>query len=515
MPSRERHRTVLGALATTPMATPTTNRRLLLIERPLFWVLLALAYASVSFFCADSAPESEAERGAWTEYAAHREAARRMVGGEPIYRSERRDSMNIAVDAPGGGDSAGSSDAARLEPRSFSQPPFAALLATVTLVAEGDRAGYWIWFGILFACLVGGMLCLHRLVLPMPDPRLQGRERQAWLGHYEIGPLAGADGSSSGWLNGLSRVIHTRSGLFFIVALVAALPHLIDSPLTLMEGHAVVFFAAVAGGLALARGKHVLGGICLGIAAAWEGSLLLALPWLLWKRQWRAAASLFVTVAAVSVLPDLLFPAADGRFWVVQWPDTVATSWQGGASDRSLVGAFVRVFADGSDSGAEIAGLGWLSLGAAKGMAYGLLLALAGFAMWAARPMPQGKGESREAWAGFRKRRWTQRMDEPDSVGVARELGLVLALCVLASPLANSGPFGALVVGYLVIVREAMVTRDRAMIVIAVVVLMFAVFDAVAGRDAADWVAHWGVRCGAILAVILGLLRSCTLARRG
>ena len=67
------------------------------------------------------------------------------------------------------------------------------------------------------------------------------------------------------------------------------------------------------------RGADGRAGMYAGLAAACKATPLLFAPVFLWQRHFKAAAVLTATMAAATLLPDLLTPARDGRLWVVSW----------------------------------------------------------------------------------------------------------------------------------------------------------------------------------------------------
>lgn len=75
----------------------------------------------------------------------------------------------------------------------------------------------------------------------------------------------------------------------------------------------ILLFLLTAGGYALMTGKAVQAGFWLAVATLYKFSPILTLPFLLWKRQWRAAAAQVVFTAALSLLPILYLGAE--RTW--------------------------------------------------------------------------------------------------------------------------------------------------------------------------------------------------------
>jgi hypothetical protein len=56
-----------------------------------------------------------------------------------------------------------------------------------------------------------------------------------------------------------------------------------------------------------------------GMGAALKATPLLFAPLLVWQRRWIGLAAMMVSLAALTFLPDLFFPAQNGRSWTVSW----------------------------------------------------------------------------------------------------------------------------------------------------------------------------------------------------
>lgn len=83
---------------------------------------------------------------------------------------------------------------------------------------------------------------------------------------------------------------------------------------------AIVVLFVCAGLAALVLRRDLIGGASLGIATALKVTPLLFLPYLLFKRRYRAAAAMVVALVGVSLLPDLLFAPSDAPFgYVAGW----------------------------------------------------------------------------------------------------------------------------------------------------------------------------------------------------
>lgn len=111
---------------------------------------------------------------------------------------------------------------------------------------------------------------------------------------------------------------------------------------------------AVGGCWFVARGRDVLGGVCVGLAAAAKCTPLLFAPYLFWVGRWRAGVAVLGVAVLANVLPDLLVPPPAGRPRVVEWAerfllpfgskDYKAGQWQAGEwSNHSLAGLAGRL----------------------------------------------------------------------------------------------------------------------------------------------------------------------------
>ena len=84
----------------------------------------------------------------------------------------------------------------------------------------------------------------------------------------------------------------------------------------------LVIGALLVGGCALlAKGRGIAAGVTFGIAAAFKCTPLLFAPYLLWKRQFIAAAVVVVVALGLNVLPDFAYPPPDGQSRLVVWKE--------------------------------------------------------------------------------------------------------------------------------------------------------------------------------------------------
>ena len=78
------------------------------------------------------------------------------------------------------------------------------------------------------------------------------------------------------------------------------------------------------GVLALSRGLPARCGVWLGLAAMYKVMPIIFLPYLLWKRQWKAALGMAATVCLVSLLPGLYLGWQKNLQLHAQWVRTAA-----------------------------------------------------------------------------------------------------------------------------------------------------------------------------------------------
>lgn len=78
----------------------------------------------------------------------------------------------------------------------------------------------------------------------------------------------------------------------------------------------------LAGCLALHRQRGVRGAIFFGLAAAMKCTALLWIPYLVLRKQWRAACCLAAVAVGANLLPDLVHRAPEGGTWLGQWSTT-------------------------------------------------------------------------------------------------------------------------------------------------------------------------------------------------
>jgi hypothetical protein len=222
----------------------------------------------------------------------------------------------------------------------------------------------------------------------------------------------------------------------------------------------VLLAALLLGGcLLLAYARPLAAGTCLGLAAAVKCTALLWVPYLLWRRQPRAAAWLLCVALGVNFLPDLVSRPPSGRPWLAEYavrflrPLTESGTYPGSwGSDivynQSLAGAAQRWLARTWEWGPD----GWAhrlrddppSPGTVRAAVYSVGVALLALVLAVCR-RPFGKLGGGPA----------------DRERLALEGGVVLSLMLLLSPMSSKAHFGVLVLPGFCLARKALASRSR------------------------------------------------------
>jgi hypothetical protein len=109
--------------------------------------------------------------------------------------------------------------------------------------------------------------------------------------------------------------------LFWLLTALIAGGHL--SAVFENQSHDLLVLGLVMLGLRWAvRGRYARSGGAWGVAAACKATPLLFLPVLALQRRFHAVLAMTGAVIVATLLPDLLYPRADGGLWVVAWYDT-------------------------------------------------------------------------------------------------------------------------------------------------------------------------------------------------
>jgi hypothetical protein len=211
--------------------------------------------------------------------------------------------------------------------------------------------------------------------------------------------------------------------------------------------------------LLLVRARSLAAATCFGLAAAVKCTALLWVPYLMWRRQPRAAAWLLCVALGVNLLPDLVSRPPSGRTWLAEYgvqflrPLTEAASYPGSwGSDilynQSLAGAGQRWLVRTWEFGAD----GWSSRlrddppspAAVRGAVYAVQVGLLLLVLAICRRPFQRLGDTPE-----------------DRSRLTLEAVTVLLLMLLLSPMSSKAHFGVLVLPGFCLARRVVAMRSR------------------------------------------------------
>jgi hypothetical protein len=170
----------------------------------------------------------------------------------------------------------------------FTYPPFPAWL-TIPFTWLPPRVARGLWFSINAVSLVYLLKSSWRL---SGGPRLEpGRGAAPVPGREVVASLIG-----------------------HVIALQFAL-----NALTHLQPDLLIAAMLMAGCAAIGSGRFMRAASWIGIAAAFKATPLLFAPYLLWRRQWRAAAWLLCLTLAANLLPDTVHAPKGGGLWLTRW----------------------------------------------------------------------------------------------------------------------------------------------------------------------------------------------------
>ena len=167
----------------------------------------------------------------------------------------------------------------------YSYPPFMAWLA-IPFTALPPTLSRLLWFGINVGCLV----CMWRL---------------AW----------GLTGG--GHLEGI-QASNIKEHLVCFLGLVCSARYALNG-IAHQQTDIVIGVLLLFGCWCLSRNRDLSAAGCFGLAAAMKCTALLWLPYLLWKRKWKAATWLVVVTFGVNLLPNLVRAPDRGGLWLAEW----------------------------------------------------------------------------------------------------------------------------------------------------------------------------------------------------
>lgn len=362
----------------------------------------------------------------------YNKAAERLIVGESIYR---------------------------YEDNAFTYPPFCALLYVFTTGCS-ELARGWVWY------FVNIWVLLLTLFLLMREFRVRNQ----------------------------AHVLRRRPKMFwwFICGTLILSARFLMSSLGYQSNHLVVFLLMMLAIRAWGRKDQRQAGIWVGVGVAFRAVPLLFLPVFLCQRQFRASIWLVVTATLATLIPDLLFPSADGSLWIASWfktfvskvsvgvaPDVEGTWGTWNLFNQSLVGLCYRLFLLPPPTEDFNCTLWVLSPGALRITTTALLGGVFGVLLWIV-----SSGRSRVGAKQPEQR--TNRLPEGS---------LVLCGTLLLSPMTSKHHFSLLVVPTALFLWEIVNGRQTTVIVGALVVM--SVFGSFLGRDLIGkhwdgWLLAWG-----------------------
>lgn len=337
-------------------------------------------------------------------------AGKRMLAGEPIYRPT--------------------------EPKPFTYPPFFAVPFIPLGFLASEAMQRAIWYLINVAVLAWIVVTLDRAFTRFRTAPNGQRAPPTWLFWCLLAVLAGRH---------VTSVFENQSHDLLILACVVL---------------------ASGAGLAIAEPRA---GAWAGIGAACKATPALFGPVFVWQRRFRAAVAVAIVAVAVTLLPDLLFPAKHGS-WVGQWYDSFLSKITPGQTasaagawapwnklNQNLAGSIYRLSTPVENSGRHLfdvslwnpdrQSLAWLTVGAQ-------LLVLA-VLCWVTRPSLTSRLDAEE----LRLRR-------------LGEGGAIASAMVLLSPMSSKSHFCVLLLPLAVCLVDVLY-RDRDRIVIALLGVVF------------------------------------------
>lgn len=251
----------------------------------------------------------------------------------------------------------------------------------------------------------------------------------------------------------------------YIGGMVLAGRHLI-SPLENQQYDLVIAALLMSGCLALVRGREWTGGLLMGLATSMKLTPILFVPYLVWRGRPKAAAAVVAVAAMLNVMPDALWPQANGNSYLGDWHrNCIRTVVEGAPGDwlhtkanilnQSLAGMVNRVWKHGLplDYATYLPkkeGLNAEQAAQARWFLYSLELLLAGITAWR-----MGRAFQREPDVAA----------QPgipvtlDRLRQSLEFSAVMCSMVLFSPMSSKAHYAPLLLPTFLLVRIALEER--------------------------------------------------------
>jgi hypothetical protein len=180
-----------------------------------------------------------------------------------------------------------------------SYPPFMALLA-IPFTVLPPTLSRTVCFAINIVCIV----CMWRLAWRMTGG-----------GHLEGRMVSGVSHDSG--TGAFTRPARNEHLICFLGLACSARYGL--NGIAHQQTDIVIGVLLLLGCWCLTRDRSLSAASCLGLAAAMKCTALLWCPYLLWKRQWKAACWLVVIAVGVNLFPNLVRTPEQGGLWLGEW----------------------------------------------------------------------------------------------------------------------------------------------------------------------------------------------------
>jgi hypothetical protein len=301
-------------------------------------------------------------------------------------------------------------------------PLFSLVCAPLALIARLSPTlarGLWVVLNYaavlllldVLARLVYGKRLSLRAVPPgseSPAPPESTREGEATgkpesTGEYETARDLGATGECE---TVMDLDANGRSGISLASAAIFV-PLLLSSRWLLanfehLQVNILIFLLALGGLYLISTRREGLGALALGLGAALKVMPIVFVPYLAYRRRWRAATLVAMAAAVYSLVPVLIYGWS--RYWdyVVAWRTEVAAGWGVSAMNHSVfamldrfIGHGILPFTSGDIDGLSESGSPWVTT-----VMLFILAAVAAHALWASRgPVQQGSWASLCEWS--------------------------------------------------------------------------------------------------------------------
>lgn len=456
--------------------------------RPWMWLallaLIALAPRGI-------VSAGELERGKWTEYLVFATAAQRLANNEYIHLIPHTPDAIAArpllreraqVDDIPVADSVES----RVENHVFSYPPMSALLSLPLTLTGSYTVGMVLWYITIMVSLLLAIRLSWRMAYPETEVPGTAPDLRARL--IPMGVLA-----------------------------IAITTGLAAAPIANQQNDSVLYLAVIGGACLMVKRHYLLAGLLFGLAAGSKGPLLLVLPLLVLRRDWRTSITTLVVAIGVNLLPDLFFTSPSGKLYLQDWLDRAAlpSLREGGAaaslkgiwgtfdtSNQSLASTLGRLFLERPDGIRP--GLALLDAGTVKALglaASGSLLLLMAFTLWPWH---------RWSFAGARD------TSHAEVVQTGRVFALVLLLGLLLSPKTSPAHYCMAIPAIMLCLRDAWLLRDRWQVALLLPALAYLAFfhKDLFGKELVESARFYGATCASTLLLTLSLARGIRLHQR-